>query len=131
MWLKDGREPSCTIIHSFGQNYARDRRVLFFLSPYSCYMSAVDSPWCSMTTAHASNTHLATLPDQLRSIYLPAAVKPERFISGKPVKGRNEPSAIGGVAWVVHHVKGVHYHDLVQNAWKNTVDLFNLPEIDG
>lgn len=90
----------------------------------------IDAPWCSMTSAHASNKHLLTLPDNLRSLYLPPAVKPERFIMGKPVKGRNEPSAIGGVAWVISCVIGVPYETLVTNAWNNTISVFGLSDVD-
>lgn len=83
-----------------------------------------------MTTAHSSSQHLARLPDSLRSLYLPPSTKPERFVTGKPVKGRNEPHAIGGVAWVVNSVQGGSFEELVEQAWTNTVELFGLHELD-
>lgn len=83
-----------------------------------------------MTAAHASSKHLAKLPEDLRSLYLPPAVKPERFAMGKPVKGRNEPSAIGGVAWVVSSVTGVPYDKVVESAWENTVKVFSLSDVE-
>ncbi|THH02563.1 hypothetical protein EW026_g292 [Hermanssonia centrifuga] len=58
------------------------------------------------------------------------ATKPETFVYGKPVKGRNEPTAIGGVAWVVHKLnEGVPYEKVTEKAWKNTVELFGLTEL--
>jgi TatD DNase family protein len=93
-------------------------------------IAAVDAPWCSMTSAHASNAHLATLDEARRALYFPPAVKPEKFVPGKPVKGRNEPSAIGGVAWVVAQVQGVPFEDVVEASWRNTVSLFGLDEAD-
>lgn len=60
-----------------------------------------DAPWCSLTGGHASKHHLANLSPALKSLYFPQATQPEKWIEGKPVKGRNEPCAIGGVAFVV------------------------------
>ena len=43
------------------------------------------------------------------------------------MKGRNEPSAIGAVAWVVHKVKEeASFLDFVDQGWKNTIELFGL-----
>ncbi|TFK56549.1 Mg-dependent DNase [Heliocybe sulcata] len=94
-------------------------------------MVETDAPWCSMTSTHASKKHLDTLPADLRALYFPAAVQPEKFAAGKAVKGRNEPVAIGGVAWVVHRVnEGVSYEEVVENAWRNTVKVFGLEELN-
>jgi len=49
---------------------------------------------------------------------------------GQVVKGRNEPCAIGGVAWVVHCVTGVPFEKVVNKAFKNTVELFGLNEVE-
>jgi TatD DNase family protein len=58
-------------------------------------------------------------------------MKPERFVFGKPVKGRNEPSAIGGVAWVLHQMnEGVAFERITERAWKNTIDVFGLNELE-
>jgi hypothetical protein len=51
-----------------------------------------------MTATHASKALLDTIKDDLREIYFPPANRVEKFEMGKPVKSRNEPSAIGGVA---------------------------------
>lgn len=83
-----------------------------------------------MTSTHASKRHLDTLPSSLRSVYFPPATKPEAFVRGKPVKGRNEPSAIGGVAWVIHRLHpDIPYEKIVNKAWKNTIELFGLQEL--
>lgn len=83
-----------------------------------------------MTSTHASKQHLDKLPASLRALYLPPAVKPESFVLGKPVKGRNEPTAIGGVAWVMHQINdGVTFEKVTEKAWKNTIELFQLDEL--
>ncbi len=63
---------------------------------------------------------------------------------GKPVKGRNEPIAIGGVAWVIYslhrkareealaqgqQMEEIPYWKIVQKAYKNTIGLFKLDEL--
>jgi TatD DNase family protein len=83
-----------------------------------------------MTSMHASRKHIDSLPTDLRELYLPAAVRVEAFVSGRPVKGRNEPNAIGAVAWVAHKVKAeVTFEEFVEQGWRNTVELFELREL--
>src|SRR3954452_18848390 len=92
---------------------------------------SIDSPWCSMTSMQASKTHLDMMPVEMRELYLPPATKPEKFELGKPVKGRNEPIAIGAVAWVIHQLQPeISFDVLVGTIWKNTVDLFKLEDLD-
>lgn len=88
-----------------------------------------DAPWCSMTSTHASKIHLDTLPPVLRALYFPPTTKPEQFVYGKPVKGRNEPTAVGGVAWVMHRLNEVPFESVAEKVWKNTVELFGLEEL--
>lgn len=83
-----------------------------------------------MNASHASRRHIDTLPQSLRSLYFPPDTKPERFVYGKPVKGRNEPSGIGGVAWVLHRMnENVTFERITERAWKNTVEVFGLDEL--
>ena len=83
-----------------------------------------------MTSTQASKRHLAALPPSLSSLYFPQATKPESFVPGKPVKGRNEPTAIGGVAWVIHRLnEGLPFQEVTEKAWKNTIELFGLTEL--
>lgn len=83
-----------------------------------------------MTASHASRSHIDTLPASLRSLYFPPDAKPERFVHGKAVKGRNEPTAIGGVAWVLHRMnEDVSFERITERAWRNTVGLFGLDEL--
>lgn len=82
-----------------------------------------------MTSTQASRPHLTSLPPSLNSLYFPQATKPEAFVYGKPVKGRNEPSAIGGVGWVVSQVQDVPFATVAEQVWKNTVELFGLEEL--
>lgn len=84
-----------------------------------------------MTSTHASKAHLSSLPAPLSSLYFPQATKAESFVHGKPVKGRNEPMAIGGVAWVVHKLhEQASFEEVTKRAWRNTVELFELDELD-
>ncbi|EIW86875.1 Mg-dependent DNase [Coniophora puteana RWD-64-598 SS2] len=86
-----------------------------------------DAPWCSMTTTQASRAHIDTLPADLRAQFFPSTTKPESFVHGKPTKGRNEPTAIGGVAWVVHKLHpDIPFENITEMIYKNTVDLFGL-----
>lgn len=82
-----------------------------------------------MTSTQASKKHSTSLPAPLNSLYFPQATKPEAFVYGKPVKGRNEPCAIGGVGWVVSQVQGVSFETLTERIWENTVELFKLDEL--
>lgn len=83
-----------------------------------------------MTSTHASKAHLTSLPASLSSLYVPQATKPESFVPGKPVKGRNEPMATGGVAWVIHKLhEGSVFEEITESAWQNTVDVFALHEL--
>lgn len=83
-----------------------------------------------MTSTQASKGHLNALPASLRSHYFPAAVRPESFVSGKAVKGRNEPSSIGGVAWVLYKLNDTMPFDRVtETVYNNTVQLFSLHEL--
>ncbi|KAL0068130.1 hypothetical protein AAF712_004790 [Marasmius tenuissimus] len=94
-------------------------------------MFETDAPWCTMTSTHASKAHIDKLPASLSSLYFPPSTKPERFEYGKLVKGRNEPCAIGGVAWVVHQLNGdVPFEKVTEKAWKNTVEVFGLQELE-
>jgi len=92
-------------------------------------MLETDAPWCTMTSTHASKAHLDSLPASLRPLYFPPSTKPENFVYGKPVKGRNEPCAIGGVAWVIHQLHGVPLEKVTEKAYKNTVEVFGLDDI--
>jgi TatD DNase family protein len=71
---------------------------------------------------------LSSLPPFLAALYGPATVKPEKFVEGKAVKGRNEPCSIGQVAWVVAQVKGVSIEEVCEAAYRNTKALFRLGE---
>jgi len=93
-------------------------------------MFETDAPWCSMNASHASRVHIDTLPQSLRSLYFPPDTKPDRFVYGKAVKGRNEPCAIGGVAWVLQRMnEGVTFERITERAWRNTVEVFGLDEL--
>ncbi|KAL5534003.1 hypothetical protein ACEPAG_463 [Sanghuangporus baumii] len=94
--------------------------------PLNRLMLETDAPWCSMTSTHASKRHLDSMPAELRDVYFPPATKPESHVPGRPVKGRNEPCAIGGVCWVMSRVHSVNVEEVASAAWKNTVEVFDL-----
>ena len=87
-----------------------------------------------MTSTHASHPLLKTLPPDLNDTFFPPSTKPEKFTPGKVVKGRNEPCAIGGVAWVVYSLlntaSDVSFEAFVETVWRNTVDVFGLVELE-
>jgi TatD DNase family protein len=89
-----------------------------------------DAPWCTLTSTHASKQHLNNLPPNLSSLYFPRSNRPERFVLGEAVKGRNEPCAIGAVAWVLARLQNQDFLVLTEKAWKNTVEVFGLDEAE-
>jgi hypothetical protein len=113
------------------QTNARNRYIPTLICTRKRTHTAQDAPWCSMTSTQASKVHLDKLPVHLRAKYFPPSSKSDRFEHGKPVKGRNEPAAIGGVAWVVHQLHSdVSFKALTEIVWKNTVELFKLVELE-
>lgn len=98
--------------------------------PLDRLMLETDAPWCTITTTHASHKYLQNIPSHLADLYFPDSCKKEKFIMGKAVKGRNEPCAAGGVAWVIAQVKSIPVQDLAMHAWNNTIDLFGIQELD-
>ena len=82
-----------------------------------------------MTSTHASRKHLDGMPAHLRDLFFPPATKAEGFVPGKAVKGRNEPCAVGGVAWALFCIRNGEspsFEEMVERCWQNTVDLFQL-----
>lgn len=94
--------------------------------PIERLLLETDAPWCSMTGAHASDAHLKSLTSPLKAAFFPPSSR--TFTEGKMIKGRNEPCAIGGVAWVIAKLKGVPLEEVVEAAWKNTLEVFALTE---
>ncbi|KZV77702.1 Mg-dependent DNase [Peniophora sp. CONT] len=93
-------------------------------------MLETDAPWCSMTSTHASKAHLDDLHSAHKTLYLPESKQPEKYVEGKAVKGRNEPCAIGGVAWVVGQViPDTSFEQASKSVWENTVRVFGLHEL--
>jgi TatD DNase family protein len=82
-----------------------------------------------MTSTHASKAHLTSLPTPLSALFFPPSCRPEKFVEGQTVKGRNEPCAIGGVAWVIATLRGETIEVVSEAAWKNTVELFGLHDL--
>ncbi|KAF8598168.1 hypothetical protein BDV93DRAFT_609958 [Ceratobasidium sp. AG-I] len=97
--------------------------------PFSHLMVETDAPWCTMNPTHSSKAYLSDLPSNLRDLYFPPSCQPEKFIEGRAVKGRNEPCAVGGVAWVVASLNNCELVDASRAAWNNSVEVFNLHEL--
>lgn len=88
------------------------------------------------------------MPIPIRKVYFPPAARLRTYIHGRPVKGRNEPSAVGGklhvfqtsvldntyillgIAWVLHRLHKVPLEVMAENVWKNAVDLFKLKKLE-
>ncbi|KAG9054876.1 hypothetical protein FS842_003913 [Serendipita sp. 407] len=98
--------------------------------PLDKLLLETDAPWCSLTGGHASKEHLTLLPSHLRNLYAPLNRQPDRWEEGKAVKGRNEPCAIGLVAFVVARLKGVSLNEVAEHAWRNTIACFGLHELE-
>ncbi|RYP54221.1 hypothetical protein DL768_001000 [Monosporascus sp. mg162] len=59
------------------------------------------------------------------------SVKKEKWTEGAMVKSRNEPCTIERVAKVVAGIKGVSVEEACEAAWRNTVAVFDLGEVEG
>ncbi|RYP05615.1 hypothetical protein DL764_003676 [Monosporascus ibericus] len=59
------------------------------------------------------------------------SVKKEKWTEGAMVKSRNEPCTIERVAKVVAGIKGVSVEEACETAWRNTVAVFDLGEVEG
>ncbi|KAI7955009.1 hypothetical protein MJO28_005409 [Puccinia striiformis f. sp. tritici] len=94
--------------------------------PLDRIMLETDCPWCEIRPSHASHRYLKDIPT--KEMFIPSTIKKERhqLSDGKMVKGRNEPCTIGQVAWVVSQLKGISFDELINNAWKNSIDMFGL-----
>ncbi|GAA5996326.1 hypothetical protein JCM5350_007233 [Sporobolomyces pararoseus] len=99
--------------------------------PLESMMIESDCPWCEIRPSHASSKYLEDLPQELKEIYVPKMVKKEKFVEGKGVKGRNEPSSTGQVAWVVSRLKGMSLEEVAKVTMENAMNLFGLKEGDG
>ncbi|KAK6334284.1 hypothetical protein TWF730_003498 [Orbilia blumenaviensis] len=86
-----------------------------------------DGPWCEIRNTHASAKYLKTMPEHLAT-GIPKDVKKEKWQSGLRVKGRNEPCAIAGVAWVIAQVKGVEFEEVCERSWENSMTMFRFDE---
>ncbi|KAF3906998.1 hypothetical protein ABW21_db0208357 [Orbilia brochopaga] len=86
-----------------------------------------DGPWCEIRATHASAAFLKNMPAYLTET-VPKDVKKERFQLGMRVKGRNEPCAIAGVAWVIAQVKGVSFEEVCERSWANSMKMFRYDE---
>ncbi|KAF3934806.1 hypothetical protein ABW20_dc0110199 [Dactylellina cionopaga] len=86
-----------------------------------------DGPWCEIRGTHASAKYLKTMPAYLAE-GVPKDVKKEKFQLGMRVKGRNEPCAIAGVAWVISQVKGCSFEEVCERSWANSMYMFRFDE---
>ncbi|KAF3929870.1 hypothetical protein ABW19_dt0208222 [Dactylella cylindrospora] len=87
-----------------------------------------DGPWCEIRGTHASAKYLKTMPAHLAEMN-PKDVKKEKFQMGLRVKGRNEPCAIAGVAWVIAQVKGITFEEVCEASWANSMKMFRFDEM--
>lgn len=100
--------------------------------PLDKLMLESDGPWCEIRPSHESSKVLKEAEKVLGGEYVKVlgapAVKKEKFVKGRMVKSRNEPSATALVAVVVAMVKGVGLEEVCEAAWRNSVRLFGLGE---
>ncbi|KAL7424971.1 hypothetical protein Q5752_000658 [Cryptotrichosporon argae] len=86
--------------------------------PLDRLLLETDAPWCGPTSTHASFAHIH------KGLNVVDKVKPEKFVEGKGVKGRNEPAEVSVIAHIVASVRGVKVEDLASAVWDNTTRLF-------
>lgn len=86
--------------------------------PLDRIMLETDAPWCSVTSTHASHAHLP------KGVVVVDKVKPEKFVEGKGVKGRNEPAEVVTIAHIVASIRGLPVEEVAKAAWENTMKVF-------
>jgi TatD DNase family protein len=91
--------------------------------PLDRLMLETDAPWCSVTTSHASYKHLP------KDLVVVEKVKPEKFVEGKGVKGRNEPADVVVIAHIVASIRGESLEKVANAAFDNTMRLFYHDEV--
>lgn len=97
--------------------------------PLDHLLLETDAPWCDMRPTHASTPLLADFAKthpQLAKAYMPDAVKKEKWVAGKAIKGRNEPCTMGAVAAVVAQAKALDIFTVAHTVQENTRFLFGI-----
>lgn len=88
-----------------------------------------DCPWCEIRPSHASSRFLESLKahPSLAGVWLPPSVnKKEKWTEGKMVRGRQEPCAVGQVAWIVAELKGVSVDQVARMTTENAQRVLGL-----
>jgi TatD DNase family protein len=83
-----------------------------------------DAPWCEIPSNGLAREYLMEAPP------LPPSRKHSKFVRGDMVKGRNESCVIERVARVVAGLKGVSLDTIADAAWRNSVKMFGLDEMN-
>ncbi|KAL1408307.1 hypothetical protein Q8F55_005113 [Vanrija albida] len=91
--------------------------------PLDRILLETDAPWCSVTTTHASHKYIP------KGLVVVDKVKPEKFVEGKGVKGRNEPAEVITIAHIVAGIRGIPVEELATAAWDNTLRLLYPAEV--
>jgi TatD DNase family protein len=97
--------------------------------PLDKLLLETDAPWCDMRPTHASASYwssFTTARPDLALLYQPASAKKEKWDEQKTIKGRNEPCAIGCIAAVIAHVKGVTIEEVASSALDNARYLLGV-----
>ncbi|KAH9813316.1 hypothetical protein DFH28DRAFT_975482 [Melampsora americana] len=98
--------------------------------PLDRLLLETDCPWCEIRPSHASFKLLIDLPKEFEF----ECIKKEKFepqqSSSKLIKGRNEPCRMIQIGWVVSKLMKIELEDLVRMVWKNSMDLFQLDQLD-
>ncbi|KAL8644220.1 MAG: hypothetical protein Q9226_007873, partial [Calogaya cf. arnoldii] len=85
-----------------------------------------DGPWCEIRASHKGMEVLKGVLAREGEEERWKKVKKEKWEEGCMVKGRNEPCEIWKVARIVAGVKGVSLEEVVESAWRNSVNMFGL-----
>jgi len=84
--------------------------------PLDSLMIETDAPWCDIRPTHASHKHTKTKFEVVN--------KPEKWASGKGVKGRNEPQQIVLVLEAICGIKGIAIEEAAAVVHANTEKVF-------
>ncbi|EIW71710.1 hypothetical protein TREMEDRAFT_67918 [Tremella mesenterica DSM 1558] len=87
--------------------------------PENRILLETDSPWCSITSTHASYPFLPPTSAQLKK------VNHKSWSADTGIKGRQEPSDLISIAHIVAKIRGVTLEYLARVCWENTERLFH------
>lgn len=93
--------------------------------PVERLLLETDAPWCDIRRTHASYKYLVNYESPFKAVKKDKLSKlPADDWSHTMIKARNEPCTMEQVATVVANLKQVDLHVLVDQVWRNSMEVY-------